>query len=73
MPPGPKRRNRAYLNRLGCRVRALGRVAGDYLAATPTGLAICLDGSLEQRFRSSDVRVIHLDGPLPLRRREDER
>ena len=72
MPLHPTRCNRASLNRLARRVRALGRVVRDYLTATLTGLAMDLDGSLEPRFRQDDVRAVHLDGLLPFQRRENE-
>ena len=66
MPPQHQRRNRAYLNRQIHRDLALGRAIRDCLAATQTGLAIDLGGSLERRFRTDDVGAAYLDEPFTL-------
>ena len=64
MPPQHQRRNRAYLNREIHRDQPPSRDIRDCLAATQTGLAIDLDGSLERRFRTDDAGAAYLDEPL---------
>jgi hypothetical protein len=63
MPPPAQRRNTAYLNRQNSR---FGWLACDMDGQAPTrwtGLAICLGGSVEQRFLPGDVGAGYLDGP----------
>jgi hypothetical protein len=62
MPTTRQRRNTAYLNRLRHRNAGAGWGSDTEVAATWTGLAIDLDGSLEQRLRPDSFYVAYLDG-----------
>jgi hypothetical protein len=55
MPPLNQRRNHAYLNRLDYREQAASRCIGDCLAATLTGLAIYLGGSVDCCLRPAEL------------------
>jgi hypothetical protein len=57
MPPLPQRRNAAYLNRQNLAFRRAKPQPEWPGAATWTGLAIDLGGSVDKRFRPRDVGV----------------
>ena len=60
MPVRAQRRNTAYLNHRFRRFGWLDRELEDRAPMTPTGLAIDLEGSLQQRLRPAEAGSVYL-------------